>query len=61
MHQSAAELTMTTKTLHGLKGQVLRLRGVVDRFGRFEYQGKVQHTVCVRSIELASSGQPLLT
>lgn len=59
MHQSAAELTMTTTTLHGLKGQVLRLRGVVDRFGRFEYQGKVQHTVCVRNMELASSGEPL--
>lgn len=50
---------MTTTTLHGLKGRVLRLRGVVDRFGRFEYQGKIQHTVCVRTIELAGSGDPL--
>lgn len=58
MRQSAADLTMTT-TLYGLKGQVLRLCGVVDRFGRFEYQGKVQHTVCVRNLELAGSGDAL--
>lgn len=59
MHQSATDLTMTTTTLHGLKGQVLRLSGVVDRFGQFEFQGKVLHTVCVRNIKLASGGEPL--
>ena len=36
---------MTTTSLHSFKGQVLRLRGVVDRFGGFEQQGTVQHTV----------------
>ena len=51
--------TMTTTSLHGLKGQVLRLRGVVDRFGGFEQQGKVQHTLCVRNLELAGSGEAL--
>lgn len=59
MCQSAVDLTMTSTTLHALKGQVLRLRGVVDRFGGFEYQGKVQHTVCIRNLELASSGEAL--
>ena len=48
---------MSTLSIHGLKGQVLRLRGVVDRFGGFEQQGVVQQTVCVRNLELASSGQ----
>jgi hypothetical protein len=52
-------LMMTTTSLHGLKGQVLRLRGVVDRFGGFEQQGKVQQTVCVRNLEMASSGERL--
>ena len=37
---------MTTLSLHGLQGQVLRLRGVVDRLGGFEQQGVVHHTVC---------------
>ena len=50
---------MSTLSIHGLKGQVLRLRGVVDRFGGFEQQGVVQQTVCVRNLELASSGQPI--
>lgn len=50
---------MTTTSLHSFKGQVLRLRGVVDRFGGFEQQGTVQQTVCVRNLELAASGQPL--
>ena len=52
-------LIMSTFSIHGLKGQVLRLRGVVDRFGGFEQQGVVQQTVCVRNLELASSGQPI--
>jgi hypothetical protein len=50
---------MANTSLHASKGQVLRLRGVVDRFGGFEQQGSVQHTVCVRNLELAASGQPL--
>ena len=49
----------TTLSLHGLHGQVLRLRGVVDRFGGYQQQGVVHQTVCVRNLELASSGQPL--
>lgn len=50
---------MTTLSLHGLQGQVLRLRGVVDRLGGFEQQGVLHHTVCVRNLELASSGEAL--
>ena len=50
---------MSTLSLNAFKGQVLRLRGVVDRFGGFEQQGMVLHTVCVRNLELANSGQPL--
>ena len=50
---------MSTLSLNAFKGQVLRLRGVVDRFGSFEQQGMVLHTVCVRNLELANSGHPL--
>lgn len=56
---SDAVLMMTRTTLYGLEGQVLRLRGVVDRFGSFEYQGKRQQTVCVRDLELVSNGAAL--
>ena len=45
--------------LQGLQGQVLRLRGVVDRFGSFEQQGRIIHTLCIRNLELAASEQPI--
>ena len=50
-----------TQPLHlqGLQGQVLRLRGVVDRFGSFEQQGRIIHTLCIRNLELAASEQPI--
>lgn len=49
----------TTLSLQGLQGQVLRLRGVVDRFGGYQQQGRVLHTLCVRDLELASTSQPI--
>jgi hypothetical protein len=45
--------------LRGLEGQVLRLRGVVDRLGGFQQQGRTIHTVCVRNLEVAASDQPI--
>ena len=51
---------MTTPlALQGLEGQVLRLRGVVDRIGGFHQQGRIQHTLCLRNLEVAASGQPI--
>ena len=49
----------TSLALKGLKGKVLRLRGVVDRFGSFEEQGRIIHTLCVRNLECAATGQPI--
>jgi hypothetical protein len=49
----------TTLSLQGLQGQVLRLRGVVDRVGGYQQQGRVLHTLCVRALELASTSQPI--
>ena len=45
--------------LQGLQGHVLRLQGVVDRFGRFEQHGRCHHTLCVRNLEHAATGQPI--
>lgn len=45
--------------LQGLKGEVLRLRGVVDRFGGFQQQGRLLYTICVRNLEHAATGQPI--
>jgi len=45
--------------LQGLEGQVLRMRGVVDRFGGFQQQGRIIHTLCVRNLEVAASEQPI--
>lgn len=45
--------------LQSLKGEVLRLRGVIDRFGGFQQQGRVLYTVCVRNLEHAATGQPI--
>jgi hypothetical protein len=45
--------------LQGLEGQVLRLRGVVDRLGGFQQQGRIIHTLCVRNLEVAATEQPI--
>ena len=51
---------MTTSIpLQGLQGEVLRLRGVVDRFGGFQDQGRIVHTLCVRNLEHAATGQQI--
>jgi hypothetical protein len=51
---------MTTPLpLQGLEGQVLRLRGVVDRLGGFQQQGRTVHTLCVRNLEVAATEQPI--
>ena len=42
-----------------LRGEVLRFSGVVDRFGSFAGQGSTTHTLCVRSLQLANSGQKI--
>ena len=49
----------TSLPLQGLQGEVLRLRGVVDRFGGFQQQGRSYQTLCVRNLEHAATGQPL--
>jgi hypothetical protein len=52
--------TMTTSMpLQALQGDVLRLRGVVDRFGTFEDRGRLIHTLCVRDLVHAATGQPI--
>ena len=33
----------TSMPLQGLQGEVLRLRGVVDRFGGFQEKGRIVH------------------
>lgn len=38
---------------------MLRLRGVVDRFGGFQQQVRIIHTLCVRDLEVAASEQPI--
>lgn len=50
---------MAVLTLSGLQGQVLRLRGVVDRFGTYQQHGRVHQTICIRNLEIASSGEAL--
>jgi hypothetical protein len=49
----------TSLPLQGLQGEVLRLRGVVDRFGGFQQQGRLYQTLCVRNLEHAPTGQPI--
>ena len=49
----------TSMPLQGLRGEVLRLRGVVDRFGGFQEKGRIVHTLCVRNLEHAATGQQI--
>ena len=49
----------TSMPLQGLQGEVLRLRGVVDRFGGFQEKGRIVHTLCVRNLEHAATGQQI--
>jgi len=56
---SAACVLVSALTLSGLQGQVLRLRGVVDRFGTYQQQGQLHQTICIRNIEIANSGEAL--
>jgi hypothetical protein len=51
--------TMQTLALPGLEGQVLRLEGVVDRFGSYQQQGRSHRTLCIRGLRVAGTGQPL--
>jgi hypothetical protein len=50
---------MSSRSLEALQGQVLRLRGVVDRFGSFQQQERLQPTLCVRSLEIANTGEAI--
>jgi len=50
---------MEPLSLQALKGTVLRLEGVVDRFGTFEQGGLTHHTLCVRNLRVASTGEPI--
>jgi len=50
---------MEPLSLQALKGTVLRLEGVVDRFGTFEQGRHTHHTLCIRNLRVASTGQPI--
>jgi hypothetical protein len=50
---------MSSRSLEGLQGQVLRLRGVVDRFGTFQQQERLQPTLCVRNLEIVNTGEAI--
>lgn len=65
--QRPASLPLLIKTtamtapisLAAFQGQVLRIRGVVDRFGGYDQNGAVQHTLCIRELRLAHNEQRL--
>jgi hypothetical protein len=45
--------------LAAFQGQVLRIRGVVERFGGVDRSDAIQHTLCIRDLHLAHTDQPL--
>jgi hypothetical protein len=48
-----------SQSLNALRGQVHRFTGIVDRFGGYQAdQGQI-HTLCVRDLALADSGQAI--
>lgn len=48
-----------TQSLNALRGQVHRFTGVIDRFGGYQDDQGQFHTLCVRDLALADSGQAL--
>ena len=41
----------TSMPLQGLQGEVLRLRGVVDRFGGFQEKGRIVQTLTSQQLK----------